>query len=144
LSSSPGAPKQSLMGQQRRERRFVISERSRAMISRVPPGPRRQECAYSCCTSGGCGAHGQLHAERRALTQRRLNPDAPAVHLDNLSRNRKTEPRAALGTRVRAVDLAELLEDPLAFFGRNAGSGIADTYCNSKWPFAAPPVMRTS
>src|SRR5215468_4041745 len=59
-----------------------------------PPGPRRLECACSCGTVGGCGAHGQLHAERRALTDTRLDPNAPAVHLDNLFRNRKTKPRA--------------------------------------------------
>ena len=33
----------------------------------------------SCCTSGGCSAHGQLLAERRALRHRRLDPNAPAV-----------------------------------------------------------------
>ena len=36
------------------------------------------------------------------------------MHLDNLSGNGETEPRAALGARVRAVDLAELFEDVLA------------------------------
>jgi hypothetical protein len=49
------------------------------------------------------------------------------VHLDNLSGNGETEPGAALGARVRAVDLAELLEDPLAFFRWDAGAaGVAD------------------
>jgi hypothetical protein len=60
------------------------------------------------------------------LTHRRLNPDAPAVHLDDLSGNGETEPRATLGTGVRAVDLPELLEDVLALVGRDAGAGIAD------------------
>src|SRR5262249_61890338 len=91
-----------------------------------PPGPRRQECVYSCGV--GRGAHGQLHAERRALTDSRLDPNAPAMHLDNIPRNGKTQPRSALGARVRAVDLAEFLEDPLAFFDRDSGSGIADAH----------------
>src|SRR5262245_61304104 len=88
-------------------------------------GPRRQECACSCRT-GGCGTHGELQPERRALTHRRLDPNAPAMHFDNLSRNGKTQARAALGARVRAVDLAEFLEYPLAFFRWDAGAGIAD------------------
>src|SRR5262249_39798336 len=74
------------------------------------------------------GARGNLHAERRALTQRRFDPDAPTVHLDDLSGNGETQPRAALGARVRAVNLAERLEDPLAFFGRDTGAGIADAH----------------
>src|SRR5262245_32297588 len=87
---------------------------------------RRPEWVGSCGTSGDLGPYGQLHAERRTLTQRRLDPNAPAVHLDDLSGNGETEPRATLGARVRAVDLAELLEDVLAFLQRNAGPGIAD------------------
>ena len=38
----------------------------------------------------------------------------------------KTEPPAALDTRVRAVDLAELLEDALALLQLDAEAGIAD------------------
>src|SRR5262249_44013496 len=74
-------------------------------------GPRRRKCVGSSWTGGGCGAYGQLHAERRALTQRRLDPNAPAVHLHDLSRNGETEPRAALDASVRAVNLMEQLED---------------------------------
>jgi hypothetical protein len=36
--------------------------------------------------------------------------------------------RSCLGARVRAVDLTELLEDPLTFFGRDTRSDIADAY----------------
>src|SRR5262249_14973078 len=82
----------------------------------------------SCGTGKRCCAHWQLHAECRALTQLRprLGPDAPAVHLNDLSRNGETESRAALGAGVRAVDLTELLEDPLALPWRYAGARIAD------------------
>src|SRR5215475_5438180 len=48
------------------------------------------------------------------------------MHLDNLSRNGKTQPCAALGTRVRTVDLAEFLENPLALVCRNSRSRIVD------------------
>ena len=50
------------------------------------------------------------------------------MHLDNLSRNGKTQPCAALGTRVRTVDLAEFLENPLAFVCRNSRSCIVDAH----------------
>ena len=36
--------------------------------------------------------------------------------LRDFSSNGETEPRATLGARVRAVDVAELLEDPVALF----------------------------
>jgi len=64
------------------------------------------------------------------------------VHLDDLSGNGETEPRATLGTRVRAVDLAELLEDVLALLGRDAGA--VSLTLSAKWPLAAPAAMRTS
>jgi hypothetical protein len=38
------------------------------------------------------------------------------MHLDDLSGNGETQPRASLGAGIRAVDLPELLEDPIAFF----------------------------
>ena len=50
------------------------------------------------------------------------------MHFNYLSGNGEPEPRAALGARVRAVDLAELLENALALFRWDAGAGIADTY----------------
>src|SRR5262249_37025943 len=66
-----------------------------------------------------------LHRRRRVQAapcpQPRLGPDAPTVHFNDFPGNGETRPGAALGTRVRAVDLAELLEDPLALFGWNAG-----------------------
>ena len=68
------------------------------------------------------------YTERRALTHFRLDPNAPAMHLDNLSRNGEAQPRPTLGTGVRAVDLAELFEDPLALFRWDARAGIADAY----------------
>jgi len=80
--------------------------------------------------------------ERRALTQRRLDPNAPAVHLDDLSRNGETEPRAAPGACVRAVNLAELLEYAFALF--RGMPGPVSLTLTSKRPSAAQAVMRTS
>ena len=110
-----------------------------AMISIVSrPGGALICCVASCCT--GCGAHGQQHAERRAPTHLRLDPDAPAMHLDNPSRNGEAEAGAALCAGVRAVDLAELLEDPLALFRRDAGP--VSLTLTVKWPL--PPSFLAS
>jgi hypothetical protein len=72
-------------------------------------------------TGGDCGA--QLRAERRTPTQCLRDPDAPALHLGDLSGNGETGPRTSLGAHVRAVSLAEFLEDPLALFSWDAGAG---------------------
>src|SRR5262245_49702950 len=42
---------------------------------------------------------------------RSLNPDMPAVHLNDLLSDGEPKASASLGLRVRAVDLVELLED---------------------------------
>src|SRR5262249_53194494 len=68
----------------------------------------------------------QLHLEGRALAERRLHPDAAAVHLDNLLGDSKTEARAALRLRKRAVDLVELLEDARLLRRRNTGTRVSD------------------
>lgn len=72
-------------------------------------------------TGGDCGA--QLRAERRTPTQCLHDPDAPALHLGDLSGNGETGPLTSLGARVPAVSLAEFLEDPLALFSWDAGAG---------------------
>jgi hypothetical protein len=64
--------------------------------------------------------YGQPHAEGRTLTPRRVNPDAPTVHLDHLSAIARPKPRAALGPRIGAVDLPGLLDDVLAFLRGDA------------------------
>jgi hypothetical protein len=43
----------------------------------------------------------------------KVNPDTAAVHLHDLSGDGKPKARAALGLGKRAVDLVELLEDPI-------------------------------
>src|SRR5262249_3624783 len=71
------------------------------------------------------GASGELNLEGRALAQGRLNPNAAAVHLDDLFGDGKSKARAALGLGVGAVDLMKRLEDAgLGLFG-NAGSWIS-------------------
>src|SRR5262245_9384766 len=59
------------------------------------------------------GARGELHLKRRSFARRRHHPDAPAVHLDDLLGDGEAEARAALGLGKRAVDLVELVEDPI-------------------------------
>jgi hypothetical protein len=72
------------------------------------------------------GARGEFHLEGRALANCRLNPDAAAVHLDDLLGNGETKPGAALGLGVGAVDLMELLEDAGLVFDVNARHRIGD------------------
>src|SRR5215813_6599243 len=70
------------------------------------------------------GARGNLHLEGRTLAQRRLDPNATAVHLHNLLGNGKTKTGAALGPRVGVVDLLELLEDPRLMFRGDTWAGV--------------------
>src|SRR6202022_4343850 len=68
---------------------------------------------------------GQGDPEGRALAQRRLDRDRPALHFDHALGDRQTQPGAALLTRIRIVDLLELAEDPLLVGVGNARPGIA-------------------
>ena len=54
-----------------------------------------------------------------------LDPDAPAVQLDELARERQAEAGAFLLVRVVAADLAELLEHRLLVLRRDADAGVA-------------------
>src|SRR5262245_59566926 len=58
-------------------------------------------------------ARGKLHLKRRSFAWRRHHPDAAAMHLDNLLGDGEAESRAAFGLGHRAVDLMELLKDPI-------------------------------
>ena len=49
------------------------------------------------------------------------------MHLDDLSGDSETEARAALGLGVRAVDLMELLEDPIDQVWYASSVSITDT-----------------
>jgi hypothetical protein len=69
---------------------------------------KQMRCDLGSSRSGS--ASGNLHLERRALTQVRLDPDAAAVHLDNLLSDGKAETSAALGLGKRAVDLVKLIK----------------------------------
>src|SRR5215510_13072843 len=68
----------------------------------------------------------QLHLEGRALAERRLHPNAAAMHLHDLLGDGEAEARAALGLGKGTVDLVELLEDPSLLVRRYAGSGVCD------------------
>jgi hypothetical protein len=52
------------------------------------------------------------------------HPDAAAVYLHDLLGDGEPEARAALGLGKRAVDLVELIEDPILLLKRYAGTGI--------------------
>src|SRR5262249_29408987 len=72
------------------------------------------------------GTNGELHLKRRAFAQRRLHPDAPTVHLDDLLGDSEAKARATLGLGNRAIDLVELIENPILLIEGYAWTCICD------------------
>src|SRR5215831_18789751 len=70
------------------------------------------------------GAHWELHLKRRSFARRRHHPDPAPVHLDDLLGDGEAKTGAALGLGHRAVDLMELLEDPILLIEWYAGPGV--------------------
>ena len=56
------------------------------------------------------------------MPQAAFGPDAPAVTLDDVARNR--QPQASTGLSARTVHLVESFENARQVFGRDAGAGI--------------------
>src|SRR5262249_32984699 len=73
------------------------------------------------------GVDRQLHLKRRTFAERRLHPNAAAMHFDNLLGDGEAKPRTAFRLGVRAVDLVELLEDARLVLLRDAGPGVGHT-----------------
>src|SRR6266849_2875576 len=71
------------------------------------------------------GARGKRERERRSTTHLALHPQAPAVELDELSRQREAE-TGALALARGVAHLAELLEDRLLVLCRDADPGVRD------------------
>src|SRR6478752_6216325 len=67
-----------------------------------------------------------MHAEGSSLAERRFDPDAAAMHLDDLLGDRKPEAGPALGLGVGAVDLVELVEHARVLVCRYAGARVGD------------------
>jgi hypothetical protein len=59
------------------------------------------------------GAGGKLHLEGRTLTDGQLDPNAAAVHFDDFLAMTRPRPVPPFASGVGAVDLVELLEDPV-------------------------------
>ena len=70
------------------------------------------------------GAPGQLHLKHRSFARRRHHPDPAPVHFHDRLGDGAAEARTALGLGVLAVDLMELLEDPILLIEWYAGSGV--------------------
>src|SRR5262245_57633600 len=79
----------------------------------------------SCGGLPELGARGKLHLKGRALPERRFDPNASTVHLDDLLGDGKSKARAAFGLGVGTVDLMELLENPRLMLLGNAWSCIS-------------------
>src|SRR6266566_3907710 len=66
--------------------------------------------------------------ESRALAQYGLYPDAAAVHLDYLLRDRKPKSRTAFSPGICGIDLVELLENARPLLFRDSGAGVDDAH----------------
>src|SRR5262245_48119069 len=69
----------------------------------------------------------KLHLKRRTFAQHRFDPDAATMHFYDLSGYCQTQPSAALGLRVGAIDLMKLLEDALLLFDGDAWPRVGHT-----------------
>src|SRR5438093_1178286 len=80
--------------------------------------------------SSGIGARGKGERERRSATHLALDPEAAAVELDKLSRQREAQTRALALPR-GVAHLAELLEDRLLVLWRDADAGVGDRHLDN-------------
>src|SRR5262245_2251035 len=81
-------------------------------------------------SSSGMGAHGNGERKRRSATHLALDPQATAVELHKLSRQREAQTRA-LALPLGVAYLAELLEDRLLVRWRDADAGVDDRHLDS-------------
>ena len=79
-------------------------------------------CSWGALAKYGTG--GEFHLERRAFAQGRLDPNAAAVHFNNLFCDGETETRATFCLGVKSVHFMELLEDLVAMIYRNARPSV--------------------
>src|SRR5262245_42787238 len=92
-----------------------------------------QYCASICVNSlPKFDTDGKLHLEGRTLADRRLDPNAAAVHLHDLLGDCEPEAGATLGLSKGAVDLVELLEHARLLFVGYPRSGVGNA--DSKVP----------
>src|SRR5207249_4606439 len=85
------------------------------------------------------GARGKRERERRSDTHFALHPQAAAVQLDELSRQREAE-TGALALARSVAHLAELLEDRLLVRWRDADPGIGDGHLDGAVRVQRPHV----
>src|SRR5581483_5496560 len=71
-------------------------------------------------------AHGKAHGEGRSLAELALQPDGPAVQLDEPLDEAQAEPGPFDPPRAVGADLAELLEDRRLILRRDPDPGVAD------------------
>src|SRR5206468_3068603 len=103
----------------------------RIRAGRCSAAMRRPSSAFSASTtrisSPGMGARGKRERERRSTTHFALHPQAAALQLDELSRQREAE-TGALALARGVAYLAELLEDRVLVLWRDADPGVGDGY----------------
>src|SRR5262245_34428643 len=87
----------------------------------------------SCTSSVRVERHRE--EEPRSTTELALDPDAPAMHLDQTLNDTEPEPDAAVFSGDRGIDLPELGEDVLDLFLRDTDPDIAD-------PIGEPAIVQ--
>src|SRR5260370_6993291 len=86
-------------------------------------------------SSPGMGGHGKREREGRSAPHLALHPQAAAVELDELSRQRQPE-TGALALARGVAHLAKLLEDRLLVLWRDADPAVGDRHLDVR---ALPP-----
>src|SRR5437879_5100556 len=102
-----------------------------ASTTRYPRGQARRAPACGSCRCPRRGrsarrpwSRRQRECERRAVAELTLDPDAPAVQLDELAREGEAKPGALVLLGVVRPDLPELLEHDLDVFAGDADAGV--------------------
>ena len=101
-----------------------------------PPSGRWHRRMTSGAVSRGSAGDRQRERERRARPLLRLDPDPPAVLLDDVARDGQPEPgpAARLAAEARPVDLVEPLEDPGLGGPRDADAMVLDATSRPRRP----------
>ena len=98
---------------------------ARRTPARCPPPPARAEAPWTGASGGGV-RNGEVEAAPRP--ELALQPDAPAVQLHQLARDRQAKPGAVVRSRGARVDLRELLEDQVVMLGVDPNAGVTDLH----------------
>jgi hypothetical protein len=103
-------------------------------------GRRGSACGRRPLLVAGFGAGGQVDGEARADAVAALDLDAATEQRQQLPGDRQAEAGATVFTRVRLVELAEVLEDRLQVLGPDADARVGTMMRTAPLAAAAGPL----